>query len=229
MLFQALIILSIRTSMSKRRIYLLALIGVVAAGVFFGVLGNYRTSNAILMAGMQIKSEFQQWPTIYIWIISYISAPLSNLCWYVRLAHFDHVTWSFAYTLLPSFWYPVGAHNDIAQTSKIVDGVSTYLANYFLDFSYSGIFLINLFIGIISGIASIANRISRKFILWPVFLSCIGFMFFWDFFASLQTVILFSLQAIAQWYFVRELVPQSYQRPGRVTQGHRLIGAPRKS
>jgi oligosaccharide repeat unit polymerase len=209
MLFQALIVLSIRTSMSKRKIYLLALVGVVVAGVFFGVLGSYRTTDAILFAGMRIKAEYQQWPTIYIWIISYISEPLSNLCWYVHTARFDHVTWTFTYWLRPAFWFPVNPAPHHVDDFYIVYGVNTYLANYFLDFSYFGIFAINLLIGIVSGFGSVANRIGRHFLFWSVFLGCLGFIFFWDFFATLSMVILFGLQTIAQRYFMRSLPPRS--------------------
>jgi oligosaccharide repeat unit polymerase len=209
-LFQALVVLSIRSSLSKKRIYLVALAGVVAAGVCFGIVGSYRTSDVILFAGMQIKAEYQQWPTIFVWIISYVSAALSNLCWFVDTAHFDHLTWTFAYQLLPSFWNPLNPHTAIMQSSRIVDGTSTYLANYFLDFSYFGIFFINLSIGILSGIGSIANRISRKFLVWSVFLSCISFMFFWDFFTELSTVVLFTIQGLAQWYFIRERTSQTH-------------------
>ncbi|MDR3745857.1 MAG: O-antigen ligase [Acidobacteriaceae bacterium] len=208
MLFQALVALSIRTSMSKKKIYLIALASVVCGGVFFGVFGNYRTTNAILFAGMRIKPEFQEWPTIYVWIISYISTALSNLCWYVDLARFDHATWTFSYTLLPSFWVPENPHVAMLTSSNIVDGTSTYLASYFLDFSYFGIFLANLLLGIASGIASVANRIGRNFLFWSVFLSCMGFIFFWDFFATLSVIILFSIQATAQRYFIQRLPPR---------------------
>lgn len=212
MLFQTLIVLSIRTSMSKRKVYFIALVGVGVASVFFGVLGSSRTTDAILFAGMHIKEEFQQWPTVYIWIISYISTALSNLCWFVDLAHYDHVTWTFSYTLLPSFWVPMNPHIAIMTSSNIIDGTSTYLANYFLDFSYLGIFLMNLFLGVLSGIGNVANRIGRNFLFWAVFLSCLGFIFFWDFFATLSMVILFSIQAAAQRYFIRSLPPRSSKR-----------------
>jgi oligosaccharide repeat unit polymerase len=219
MFFEVLIVLSIRASISKRKIYLAALVGVVVSGIFFGVAGSYRTSDAILFAGMQIKKEFQQWPTIYIWVISYMSSALSNLCWFVDMAHFDHATWTFSYALLPSFWSPINPHADIMQSGKIIDGTSTYLANYFLDFSYFGIFLINLVIGMISGFGSVANRISRNFLVWSVFLSCIGFIFFWDFFATLSTAVMFVFQAMGQWYFVRELSPRSFNLPEKETAG----------
>ena len=219
MLFQALIVLSIRTSMSKKRIYLIAFSSVAVSAVFFGVLGSYRTSDALLFAGMQIKTEFQQWPIIYVWIISYISSALSNLCWFVDMAHFDHVTWTFSYTLLPAFVVPINPHAAIMNSGNIVDGTSTYLANYFLDFSYLGIFMMNLLLGIISGIGSLANRIGRNFLFWSVFLSCMGFIFFWDFFATLNMVILFCLQALAQRYFIRYLPSRASKQLEEGTQG----------
>jgi len=206
-LLQALIVFSIRTSMKKKKIYLVSICGVIAAAFLADIIGSNRTSDAILFAGMQIKTQFQQWPTLYVWGISYISSPLSNLCWLVDTAHFDHVTWSFAYQLLPSFWLPLNPHQYLLGSSNIVDGVDTYLANYFLDFSYFGIFLINVSIGMMSGYYSSANRINRKFLTCSVFLASIGFMFFWDFFLYLQIVVELGLQALAQWYFIRELGP----------------------
>jgi oligosaccharide repeat unit polymerase len=207
MLLQALIVFSIRTSMKKRKIYLVSICAVIGAAFLVDLIGSNRTTDAILFAGMQIKPQFQQWPTVCVWIISYISSPLSNLCWIVDTAHFEHVTWSFAHQLIPSFWSPINSHKYLLETSNIVDGVSTYLINYFLDFSYFGIFLINVSIGMVSGYYSSVNRLSRRFLTSSVFLSCIGFMFFFDFFIYLQILIELGLQALAQWYFLKELLP----------------------
>jgi oligosaccharide repeat unit polymerase len=224
MLFQALVVLSIRSTMSKRRIYIGALAGLVVAAAFFGVLGSYRTTDAVLFAGMKIKTEFQQWPTVYVWIISYISTPLSNLCWLIKLAHFDRIHWSFTYTMLPAFWSPASPYSDIIQTTRIVDGTHTYLANYFLDFSYFGVFAVNCFMGIVSGVGSIANRIGRRFLFWSAILSCIAFMFFWDFFAVLSTLILLGVYACGQRYFIRGYSPRlvgALRTPG--ADGHVTI------
>jgi oligosaccharide repeat unit polymerase len=208
MLLQALIVFSVRTSIPKSKIYLIAICGAIGAAFLVDIIGSNRTGDLGFFLYMQIKTEFQQWPTIYTWIISYISTPLSNLCWLVNTAHFDHVTWSFAYQLMPHFWEPIDPHLDIIETSKLIDGVHTYLSGYFLDFSYFGIALINLVVGMVSGYCSSAERISRKFLACSVFLSSIGFMFFTDFFLYLQTFIEIGIQCLAQWYFIGELLPQ---------------------
>ena len=207
MLFQALIVYSVQTA-SKVKIYLVAVLGLIGAAILVDVIGSNRTGDLIFFTYMQIKTEFQQWPTLYLWIISYVSTPLSNLCWLVDLNHFDHVTWSFSYPMLPSFWAPVSPHENFGATSKIIDGVHTYLATYFLDFSYFGIILINLCIGMASGYYSSARRVSRKLLSASVFLSCIAFMFFFDFFVYLQIVILVGIQTTAQRYFMKEFQPR---------------------
>jgi hypothetical protein len=208
MLLQALIVFSIRTSLPKGKIYLIALCGAVGAAFLVDIIGSNRTGDLGFFLYMQIKTEFQQWPTVYTWIISYVSTPLSNLCWLVNLAHFEHVTGSFVYQLLPHFWEPVDPHLGIEESSNIIDGVHTYLSNYFLDFSYFGVIWINLLVGMVSGYCSVANRISRKFLACSVFLSTIGFMFFTDFFLYLQTFIELGIQCLAQWYFVKEFTTQ---------------------
>lgn len=223
MAFQALVVLSVRSSMTKKRLYLVAGACVTASAVFFGILGNYRTSNALLFAGMQIKTEFQQWPTMWLWVVSYVSAPLSNLCWFVETARFKYMNWSFAYNLLPSFWTPQDPHAYIKATSKIVDGVSTYLANYFLDMSYAGIVFINVVLGAISGYGSVANRICKNALPWSVFLSCIAFMCFWDFLATLGIVILMCLELFAHRYCV--LVGSSDLLTRLPTAGHTRSGS----
>jgi hypothetical protein len=204
MLFQALIVYSIQTA-SKVKIYLAAILGLIGAAILVDVIGSNRTGDLIFFNYMQIKTQFQQWPTLYLWIISYVSTPLSNLCWFVDLARFDHITWSFAYPMLPSFWTPNSPHASFGETTNVIDGVHTYLATYFLDFSYFGLVLINLSIGMVSGYYGSSRRIGRKFLTGSVFLSCIAFMFFFDFFVYLQVAILFGLQRAAQRYFMREI------------------------
>ena len=204
MMLQVLIVFSIRTSLSKKKLYFISICGAICAALFIDFIGSNRTGDQIFFLYMQIKTQFQNWPTAYLWIISYVSTPLSNLCWFVDTAHFNHIAWSFAYPLLPHFLEPVDPHMDIIETSRIIDGVHTYLSSYFLDFSYFGIFIINFAVGIVSGYCNSAQRISRKFLPCAVFLSSIAFMFFTDYFATLQTVLELGIQSLAQWYFMKE-------------------------
>jgi NADH:ubiquinone oxidoreductase subunit K len=76
--------------------------------------------------------------------------------------------------------------------------VHTYLVNYFLDFSWAGIVACNFVIGLTAGVLMRRERISRKFMSSPIILSAIGFIFFWDYFTSLWTVLEFCIQAQIQ-------------------------------
>jgi oligosaccharide repeat unit polymerase len=203
MLFQALIVFTIRAKMSKTSLYLIGAAAAVFACLFVGILGSNRTSDDLLFLGLQIRSQAQTWPTTSVWIISYISVPISNLCWIVHLNTFHQPSLSFLYPLLPSFWAPIDPHVDVFNMSKIIDGVHTYLASYYLDFYYPGIFAINAWIGAVSGYITINRRISREFLTCSVFLASLGFIFFWDFFVYLPTVIQFFLQLYVQRYVIR--------------------------
>lgn len=206
MLLEALIVFSVRTSFKKKKVYLIAACVLFIAASVMTVLGNSRTGKELFFYGMQIDISFWNWPMAFLWIASYISVPLSNLCWIVHYFHFDQLTFSSLHPLLPSFWVPADAHDTfILGHSEIIDGVHTYLASYFMDFSYIGLILPNLMIGIGCGYFLHADRISRKFLTSSIFVTCVAFIFFVDFFVYLATIVQFCIQAYAQRYFVREL------------------------
>jgi oligosaccharide repeat unit polymerase len=195
---QALVFYSIRTSASRRKIYLRAVVAVLIALVAMDVIGDNRTPEDLFFAGMDIKNEFRDWPMAVLWPVAYFSAPISNMCWIVKNTHFTAPTFSFIYQLLPAFWLPASPHKAAVSDSHIVDGVHTYLANYFLDFSWPGIVGCNFAIGLAAGFMTHRERISRKFLSSPVILSAIGFIFFWDFFTTLSTVLEFFAQGLIE-------------------------------
>ena len=53
-------------------------------------------------------------------------------------------------------------------------------------------------IGLIAGLITHRERISRKFLMSPIILSSFSFIFFWDFFVSLPTIIELCVQALIQ-------------------------------
>jgi oligosaccharide repeat unit polymerase len=195
---QSLILYSIRTTASKRKIYARACVAIVIALVAMDVVGSNRTAQESFFQALEIKEDFRTWPTAIVWPISYISIPISNLCWIVRGAHFNEPTVSFLYPVLPSFWAPASPHEAAVSDSHIIDGTHTYLANYFLDFSWAGIVGCNFLIGLLGGFLTHRERISRKFMMSPIILSAFSFIFFWDFFVSLPTIIELCIQALVQ-------------------------------
>jgi oligosaccharide repeat unit polymerase len=197
-LIEAVILASIRSSASKRKIYFRAAAVLLIALTMINVVGNYRTPQQIFLDFMEIKPEFRSWPMALLWPITYISVPVSNLCWIIHGAHFTEPTLSFLYPVLPSFWAPDNPHEAPLSDSHIIDGVHTYLANYFLDFSWIGIAVANFALGLLSGFLVNKERISRYPLLSPVLLAAMSLIFFWDFFVYLPTLGQLGIQAIVQ-------------------------------
>ena len=197
-LMQALILYSIRTSASKRRIYLRGGCALVLALIAMSILGEARTAREGFLAYLDIKPDFRSWPIILLWPISYFSIPISNMCWIVRDLHFHAPTLSFLYPILPSFLAPGNPHEGVLADPHIIDGVHTYLSGYFLDFSWAGIVGCNFLIGVLGGFLVNRERVSRKFLISPALLTAVGFIFFWDFFLYLPTIVELCIQGVVQ-------------------------------
>ncbi|MGB7742829.1 MAG: hypothetical protein WBL41_08725, partial [Terracidiphilus sp.] len=86
---------------------------------------------------------------------------------------------------------------DVYSGMNIIDGASTYLQTYALDFSYLGIYFANLFIGIGCGWL-VARSYPRHILILAIFLTSISLLFFSDFFFLLSIVIQVGLQAFVQ-------------------------------
>jgi len=195
---QAVILASIRSSASNRKIYLRAIAVLAVAMLLLNVIGNFRTPQDVFLSFMEIKPEFRSWPMALLWPITYISVPISNLCWIIHGSHFTEPTLSFLYPVLPAFWVPENPHLAPLSDSHIIDGVHTYLATYFLDFSWPGIIVANFALGLLSGFLVNRDRISRYLLISPVILSALALMFFWDFFVYLPTLGLLAIQIVIQ-------------------------------
>jgi hypothetical protein len=207
MLFQALVVFSFRTSLSRKRIYLVAASTLVCGLLLSDFIGNGRNNlgSAALLGYMQIKREYYSWPTAYLWVASYISTPLSNLCWIVRVYPYEHPSLSFLQSALPGFWTSKSLEVADLGSDMIVDGVHTYMAKYFLDFWFFGIFGINYLWGLIAAYMSAGDRLTRKYLPSAVLLGCLGFIFFADFLSILYILVEFFAITLAQSYFTIEV------------------------
>jgi len=197
-LVQGVILASIRSSVSSRKIYVRAFIVLLVALALLNLIGNYRTPQEIFLSYMEIKPQFQSWPMALLWPITYVSVPISNLCWIIHGSHFTEPTLSFLYPVLPAFWAPLNPHMAPQSDSHIIDGVHTYLATYFLDFSWVGVIVANFGLGLMSGFLVNRERVSRYLLLSPIFLSAIALLFFWDFFVYLPTLGLLAIEVFVQ-------------------------------
>lgn len=200
-LLQVLLVFSMRAKVSRRKLYLIAIIIGTTAAVAADLIGNSRTPQAIFFLFLHIKTSFFDWPMMYLWAIAYFSVPLSNMCWIVKGFHFSSVTLSFLYPTLPAFWTPIDPYAKLLNSGDIVDGVHTYLANYYLDFSFPGLLLVNVLIGACSGLL-VRYGIARRCLTSAVFLSCIAYIFFMDNFTPLSTILQFAMQLFVQRYIL---------------------------
>jgi hypothetical protein len=196
-LLQMFFVFALKTRMSKRRLYTILVCFIAFAVVVITVIGNARTTQGVFLEYLQIRHKYSDWPMAYLWLTSYVSIPFSNLCWMFANGDSHGPTWSFLYPLLPSFLMPPDPHAYIHDDVSIIDGASTYLAAYALDFSYLGIYLANLVLGI--GCGWMRERLlPRSLLVASVLLTCLSFIFFSDMFAPLSTILQIAIQSVVQ-------------------------------
>jgi hypothetical protein len=210
-LLQAFYLFSMRTNISKRRLYAAALGFLVFAIVAVTLIGNARTSHHVFLEYLQIRHQYFGCPMVYLWLTSYVSIPFSNLCWLFAKGTFHGPTLAFLFPLLPSFLVPAYPHAWISDDLNLIDGASTYLAAYALDFSYLGVYLANLALGL--GCGWLVERLLPKQILVSaIFLAGLSFIFFSDIFTPLSTIIQLAIQVSVQkrcftWFALPEVSP----------------------
>jgi len=187
----------LRARISKRKLYLI-LAGFVAFAVLVTTLiGNARTAQGVFLEYLQIRRSYADWPMAYLWFTSYISIPLSNLCWLLAKGNFHGPTLSFLYPLLPSFLTPADPHPWVHNDLSIIDGASTYLAAYALDFSYLGVYLANLILGVTCGWLR-ERAMPKSILVASILLTCLSFIFFSDMFTPLSTILQLAIQSVVQ-------------------------------
>ncbi len=196
-LLQMLFVFALKTRMSRKKLYSIAGACLLLAIVAVTVIGNARTAHGVFLQYLQIRHKYYDWPMAYLWLTSYISIPFSNLCWMFANGSFHGPTLSFLYPLLPSFLMPVNPHAYIHNDLNIIDGASTYLAAYALDFSYLGVYLANLLLGIACGWL-MERSLPKNILVAGTFLACLSFIFFSDMFTPLSTILQFAFQSTVQ-------------------------------
>ena len=196
-LLQMFFLFALKTKMNKRKLYTLLICFAVFAVVVITVIGNARTEQDVFLEYLQIRQRYAHWPMAYLWLTSYVSIPFSNLCWIFARGGYHGPTLAFLHPLLPSFLTPPDPHAYIHNDVRIIDGASTYLVAYALDFWYVGICLANLLLGI--GSAWLRERaMPRSLLVASIFLTCLSFIFFTDMFTPLSTILQIAIQIVVQ-------------------------------
>jgi hypothetical protein len=211
--FQIVALFALTSRVKTRTIYMIAAISVSCALLLANVMGNNRTSRDVFMEFLQIKSAYSNAPMPFLWAASYFSIPISDMSWIAQEFRFQHFHLSSLYPVLPAFWNPDNPHlNFLNGDARIIDGAHTYLAFYFMDASFIGVVFINVLIGLASGCFMTRRRRSSP-LVFAVLLAGIMFLFFFDLFSPLSTLILVVFQRLTELY---ALVPgPSQHKPER--------------
>jgi hypothetical protein len=194
---QMFFLFSLRTAMGKRKQYLLGLGALAFAVAGITIFGNLRTAHDIFIEYLQIRAGYADWPMAFLWVVSYISIPFSNLCWMVAYPPAHGPTFAFLYPLLPGFFVPADPYADAYDSINVIDNASTYLQTYALDFSYFGIYFVNLFMGLICG-WMVGRAYRRHILVLPILLTNMSIIFFTDRFFNLAVIIQIVIQVFIQ-------------------------------
>jgi hypothetical protein len=194
---QMFFLFSLRSGMSKKKQYLLCLGAFAFAVAGMTVIGNLRTAHDIFIDFLQIRDQYSDWPMAWLWLVSYVSIPFSNLCWMVAHPSAHGPTLAFLYPLLPTFMAPSEPYADLYGSMNIIDNASTYLQTYALDFSYLGIYFANLLLGLGCGWC-VVRAYPKRILTLSIFLTSISLIFFTDMFLLLSIVIQTLIQCYVQ-------------------------------
>jgi oligosaccharide repeat unit polymerase len=179
---------TLRSNMSRKKRYWLAAGALTIAIAGMTIFGNLRTAHDIFIDFLEIQDKYSDWPMAWLWLVSYISIPFSNLCWMVAHAPAHGPTLAFLYPLLPAFMAPSDPYADVHGRMTIIDNASTYLETYALDFSYLGIYFANLLLGFGCGWLK-TRSYPRHILVLSIYLTAMSLIFFTDMFLLLSTII----------------------------------------
>lgn len=215
--FQIIILFAITSRVKTRKLYVVATISVLSALMLANFLGNNRTSRDVFMEFLQIKPAYSNAPMPFLWAASYFSIPISDMSWIAQEYHHQQVSFSSLYPVLPVFLAPDDPHKSfLTSDARIIDGAHTYLSTYFMDFSFAGVALINGLIGLASGYFMSGRRMTSP-LVFSVLLAGVMFIFFFDLFSPLSTVILVIVSITTESYAFK------FNKPG--AEAGRMLAA----
>jgi len=164
-------------------VYSLFLIIVIA---IITIIGEFRSGSESFRIYLRITDKaFEDYNMAFLWIVAYVSIPISNFMHYYEASSlYELKSISFLSSLLPAFLNDnLDLKNDISNITTTIDGVHSYMYNWFYGLGIYGIFLINFFYGIMT-------FLSRKNILiYTLSINILFFSFFIDYLFYFPTLV----------------------------------------
>lgn len=173
-----------RPKIGFRTIFLTILVLIMVVLIMDWV-GSIRTGSNNFIAAMQIRPEWQNWPSGILWLIGYVSFPLANM---VALLHSfgEHTDGVLVITSsIPAlFWKWLGLKDITGLISPIIETyfpnplntVATYNGIIFIDFGMWGVFIFNFILGLVGSLLYTFSRIKESLLMYifsAIFISCL--------------------------------------------------------
>ncbi|HIF9347325.1 TPA: O-antigen polymerase [Photobacterium damselae] len=147
-------------------------------------LGDLRTNKELFLQYMNILPDKSDWNTSFLWFISYVSTPFSNMLWITE--NELNVSWGESLvTFLPGSLRDEFFPSTLHYPSYIIDGVHGYITPIFNDYGFIGVAIFNMILGTLF----CYFHSSHKFLIYTFFLGMLSFIFFFNPFIQLTTII----------------------------------------
>jgi len=158
------------------------------------VLGEIRSGTDVFLNYLQIKDSYHEWNIGILWIMSYVTQPVSNFLWISTSYNFDGWSCYSFYRILPAFMQPnVNGLEYLQGNSNIIDNVHFYLMYIFADYWWAGVILYNYVLGILAGIIEYSLIVFNNPLVYVIFLSAIALIFFVDYVLYFPTIFQFGI------------------------------------
>jgi oligosaccharide repeat unit polymerase len=199
LIVQLLFAFMLMTRWSKTRLVVLALGIIVVGGIGFSSLGDLREAGYQTRDDyLEIRPEYREYPSAFVWVVSYLSTSFSNMCWVVEQRPPTLPSMHFLQQLLPVFARDDGPQDSSGFVSVyMVNYVHTYLYDVYCNFWYFGVVGINLALGAASAFF-VDRRRSKHLLTFSVFMSYLALIFFFNYFIEPAAVLQFLVESYVQ-------------------------------
>ncbi|MCM1179242.1 MAG: oligosaccharide repeat unit polymerase [Clostridium sp.] len=174
-----------------------ALVG-IAALVFFGIYGNFRTGKSSFNFVFEAKPAYANMPTVFKWIYAYLCFAINNFNQLVAISDGGiNYGSSMMNELLPTVLAGKIGFHDVYNPYYLVKinfNVSTYLPSVYLDFGMPGIFIFNMLIGAMGSILfrrHVQHRCVCNQLYYAVYIHNILLLLFANFFLNPTIIVQF--------------------------------------
>ena len=155
------------------------------------VIGAFRTGNQLFLSFFEIKEEYKNFNIGLLWVIMYISSPLSDLISTLQFQNEFQYGISILNDVTPAFltFDPAIANPKI----NFIDGPKTYITPFYEDFGWFGVVMTNFFISIICFLFYNDSFFKKNFLIVSLMYTSLIFIFFTNYFFFFSTIIQFLL------------------------------------